>query len=334
MRRTFTLGFLLLAHWLSPAHAQHAGAFSRMGFGARGIAMGNAVTADATGYASPYYNPALAPFLVRQSVDVSAALMSLDRQLQFVQLSAPLRPRAGIAGGLVHAGVDSFDGRNASGYHTGTFAVHEYAFFIAFGVRLKRRTTVGVGFQLFRSDLFANVAAARSIGIDLGMSYRVTEQLRIGAVADDLLASYGWDTSKHRSAGGNTRDAFPRRIRLGASYQLPQLYLSAEYESRFVVKEVFHRTVQESGGTLREVISSEKLTLHETGFRAGIEYQLISALTVRGGAASAGQGAVRPSAGFMVMQPLGEVAIHAAYAFVLEPYALGTIHLITLRFFL
>lgn len=333
MRHTSILALILLL-CAAPAAAQHAGAFARMGFGARGMAMGNAVTADATGYASPYYNPALAPFLVRQSLDISAALMTMDRQLQFVQLSTPLRPRAGIAGGLVHAGVGDFDGRDRSGYHTGRFAINEYAFFVAFGVSVSRRLTVGAGLELFRSDLFSNVPAARSIGIDLGISYEVTDALRLGAVVDDLLASYTWDTSKHHSGGGKTTDRFPMRVRIGASYQLPRIFLSIEYESRFATMQTWRRGVDLSGGVHREVISSQDITLHEPRYRAGAEYRFMSAFAVRGGATSVARGAVRPSAGFMVEQPVGELVIQAEYAFVLEPYALGTIHLVTLRFYL
>jgi len=222
-------GFLLISLlWACPVAAQQAGAFARMGFGARGMAMGNAVTADVSGHASPYYNPALAPFLERQSLDVSAALMTMDRQLQFVQLSTPLRPSAGIAAGLVHAGVSDFDGRNSSGYHTGTFSTDEFAFFMAFGVRITQRITVGLGISLFRSTLFTGVTAARSIGIDLGMSFRVTERLHVGGVIDDLLARYTWDTSEHHSGGGSTEDRFPQRIRCGnrSSVLPPPLWCS------------------------------------------------------------------------------------------------------------
>ena len=333
MRRTsgiLIIGLLCAA----PVSAQHAGAFSRVGFGARGIAMGNAITADVSGYASPYYNPALAPFLAHQSLDVSAALMSLDRQLQYVQLSTPLRPLAGIAGGLIHAGVSDFDGRNSSGYHTGTFSTNEYAFFMAFGVRIGGRMTVGVGLSLFRSDLYPNVSAARSIGLDLGASFRVTERLQVGAVVDDLLAEYTWDTSQHHSDGGNTVDTFPRRIRVGASYSLSQVYFSVEYESRLTSRQVWRRDIDFSGGSLREVLATDELSLHESRFRAGAEYFFIPRMAIRGGATSLGEGAFRPSAGFMVEQPLGAISTRAEYVFVLEPYQSGTMHMITLRFLL
>ena len=52
---------LALAALLAPpAQAQSAGAFSRLGLGARAIVI--PATADLTGSASPYHNPALAPF--------------------------------------------------------------------------------------------------------------------------------------------------------------------------------------------------------------------------------------------------------------------------------
>ncbi len=335
MRAAFTISLasvlLLLA---TPAVAQHAGAFARMGFSARGMALGNAVIADGSGLASPYYNPALAPLLSRQRLEASVALMTLDRQFQSLQLATPLRPRAGIAGGMIHAGVSNFDGRDRSGYHTGTFAISEYAFFLAFGVHMSRSLTFGAGLQLFRSDYHAQVPVALSIGIDLGMTFQVTDHLRVGAVAEDLLANYSWDTSQAHSGGGNTSDPFPRRLRLGATYRLQQMHLSVEYESRLSQAEVWRRTVEFSGGSLREVIRSEELMLHEYRFRVGAEYRFESAFAVRSGVTTLANGAWRPSAGFMAEQPLGEIAVRAEYAFLLEPFALGTMHLVTMSILL
>ena len=320
--------------------AQAAGAFARMGFGARGVAMSNALVADGSGYASPYYNPALAPFIIRQSIDASAALMTLDRELQFLQFATPLRPRAGIAAGLIHAGVSDIDGRDGSGYHTGTFSTDEYALFIAFGVRLAPRVTAGFGLQFFRADLFDDLSPVNSIGLDLGLSVAPTEALRLGVVVDDLLARYSWDTSDLLgSSGRTTSDRFPTRLRVGASYALvgQKLLLTAEYESRFISSEVRTRDIRLIGDTPREVFESERLTLHDSRLRIGAEYQPMASFAVRGGVGRLGDsdlGGVRPSAGFMVEQALGSLLARAEYAFVLEPFALGTIHLITIRFFL
>jgi hypothetical protein len=339
MKKLLLIGILLM-FGIAEVHAQAAGAFARMGFDARGIAMSNALVADGSGFASPYYNPALAPFVARQSIDASAALMTLDRELQFLQFATPLRPRAGIAAGLIHAGVSAIDGRDGSGYHTGTFSTNEYALFIAFGVRMSERVTAGFGLQFFRADYFDNLSPVNSIGLDLGLSVAVTDALRLGVAADDLLARYSWDTSDLLgSSGRTTSDRFPTRLRLGASYALigRRLLLTAEYESRFTSSEVRTRDVRLIGDTPREVFESERLTLHDSRFRVGAEYQPVAAFAVRGGVGRLGDsdlGGIRPSAGFMVEQALGSLLARAEYAFVLEPYALGTMHLITLRFFL
>ncbi|MCH8961922.1 MAG: PorV/PorQ family protein [Bacteroidetes bacterium] len=331
---------ILLTLTAAEAQAQAAGAFSRMGFGARGVAMSNALVADASGHASPYYNPALAPFIPRQSLDASAALMTLDRELQFLQFATPLRPRAGIAVGLIHAAVSDIDGRDGSGYHTQNFSTDEYALFMAFGVRVSRRVTVGLGLQFFRADYFEGLDPVNSIGLDLGFNVEVTEAFRLGLAVDDVLARYSWDTSGLLgSSGRSTSDRFPTRLRLGGAYYLlgRQLLLTAEYESRFTSSEVRTREVRLIGDTPREVFESERLTLHESRLRFGAEYQPVAAFAVRGGLdrlAADDFGGVRPSAGFMVEQALGSLVARAEYAFVLEPYALGTMHLVTLRFFL
>lgn len=320
--------------------AQGAGAFARLGFGARGIAMGNALVADASGYTSPYYNPALAPFIVQQNLEASAALMTFDRQLQFLQLGTPLRPRAGIAAGLIHAGVSDIDGRDGSGYHTQNYSTSEFAFFLAFGLRMGERVTGGFGLQFFRADYFEGVKPVNSIGLDLGLTVKVTEALRLGFAADDLLARYSWDTSSLLgSEGRTTSDRFPARLRFGGTYQLLQsrLLLSAEYESRFTSSEVRTRDVRLVGNTPREVFESKRLLLHDNRFRVGAEYFPMEILAIRAGIDQLGAGdagEARPSAGFMIEQPLGKILARAEYAFSLDSFALGTMHLVTLTVYL
>ncbi len=321
----------------SSALAQSAGAFARMGFGARGLAMGNAVIADVSGYASPYYNPALAPFIISQNLELSAAAMTQDRQMQFVQLSTPLRPRAGLAVGLIHAGVRNIDGRDGSGYHTGTYSTDEYAFVLAFGVQMLRRASLGVGLQFFHTNLYDGVPAARSIGWDIGLSVRLTDDLSLGAVVDDLLARYSWDTSN--ISGGSTSDAFPMRLRWGAAYRLEGLNLlvSAEYESQIRTAELRRRSVELVGNAPREVFESGELRLHDSRINLGAELELPATLAVRGGISRLMDdrlAAFRPGAGFMVERGLGAVLARVEYTFLLEPYALGSMHIVSIRVFL
>lgn len=330
---------LLMGALAGPALAQSAGAFARMGFGARGIAMGNALVADAAGDVSPYYNPALAPFATGQSLEASAALLGLDRQLQFLQFATPLKPRAGIAVGLTHAGVSKIDGRDESGYHTEDYATDEFAFFLAFGTRIGERVSLGLGLQLFRADYFEDLTPVNSIGIDVGLTVRVTEALRVGFAADDLLARYSWDTSAIYGADGKTTsDRFPTRLRLGGAYTLfdGKARLVAEYESSVSPREARTRTVDVVGDQPREVVEATPYKLHDARLRVGGEYRYNDLLALRAGVDRLGDAfsAAVPSAGFMIEQPVGTLRMRAEYAFRMEPYALGAQHFLSLRLFL
>ena len=326
--------------WSLPnvAAAQTAGQVGRMGFGSRGIAVGNALAGDASGMASPFYNPALAPYIQSQGLSLSAALMTHDRQLQFVELRTPLKPLAGIAAGLVHTGVRNIDQRNSSGYHTGMTSTSEYAFFAAFGVRLGNMASIGVGLQLFQNDLHRDLSTSRTFGLDLGLGIRVLPSLHVGLVLDDLLAKYRWDAFGGNGGGGVT-DKFPTRLRTGVSWILldGRLQLLAEYESSFSTRNIRVPSVILAGNTPREIFETRKLTLHKSHVRVGAEFALVPQLMIRAGLGrleEISNGGPRPSAGFMIEQSLGLLRTQVEYTFLLEPYALGTMHLISLRFFL
>ncbi len=320
--------------------AQSAGAFTRMGFGARGIAMSNALAADAFSDGAPYYNPALSPFATGQSFEASAALMTLDRELQFLQFATELDPGAGLAAGLIHAGVSNIDGRDNSGYHTQDYSTDEFAFFLAFGTHLTRRLTAGMGLQLFHADFFESLEPINSIGIDVGLTYLVLDDLRLGLVVDDLLARYSWDTSDlYGSQGTTTSDRFPVRVRLGGAYRIfaGRGQITGEYESQIASSEYRIRSVELVGDRPQEVITHERSQIHESRFRLGGEYRLADVFTLRGGVDRIGADAlegITPTGGFMVEHPVGPLTARAEYAFMLEPYGVGAMHLITLRIFL
>lgn len=331
------LAALLLAGAADARAQAQTGLFARMGFGARGIALGNALAADGSGDASPYYNPALAPYAAGQTLEASTALMTFDRELQFLQFATPLRPRAGIAAGLVHAGVSNIDGRDDSGFHTEDLTTDEFAFFLAFGLKVGQRASVGLGLQLFRTDLYDALSAVNSVGIDAGLTVQATDALRLGLVVDDLLARYAYDTSGLFGDGGKTTtDHFPTRVRLGAGYTLLEgrLQVLAEVENRFTAAEARTRRIAVVGDVPREVTETEELTVHDARFRLGGEYRLSDVFAVRAGLDGVGADGLtgtKPTAGFMVEQPVGQLVLRAEYALALEPYTTDPMHLIALR---
>ena len=343
-RRYLAVGAMMVLIWTgltreSTVYAQAAGSFSRLGFGARGMAMSNALIADHSGMTSPYYNPALAPFTARQTLQASVAFMTFDRQLEFLQFASPLPPVGGIAAGLIHAGVSDIDGRTSSGFHTEDLSTDEYSVFLTFGLMLGEKASFGLGLQLFRADYFDDLEAVNSIGIDLGFSLKMSESLSLGFVLDDLLAKYSWDTSSLFSSGGKrTSDNFPTRIRLGTSYSFldGRARILGEYESRITTQEYRTTQFQDVNQETLEVALVDELQIQENRFRVGGEYQLAESFALRAGVDRIGDSFsdMRPSAGFLVAQPLGQLLIWFEYAFVLESYNTGTMNVLTFRLFL
>lgn len=324
-----------------PAHAQDAavGSFARNGFDARGIAMGNALAADGWGGVSPYYNPALAPFVGEQHLSASAAFMSMDREWQFLQFATPIQPSAGAALGLIHAGVNNIDGRDDSGFHTEDLSTDEFALFLAFGNQFANRFSAGAALKLYQATYLDVVDPVITIGIDLGAHLEVTEQIQVGAVVSDLLANYSWNTSGAFEEGRSTTDRFPVRVRLAGSYRFlnEKARLTAEYESRFTPLEERTRVPATSGGSPTETFETESLLVHSGRFRIGGAYRFMDVLTVRGGLSRIGEDdtvGLKPSAGFGVRQQLGNLDVNAGYAVVIEPYTRDSLHLVTLQIFL
>jgi len=334
------LALFLLGVGQPTAHGQGigAGAFSRIGFDAQGVAMGNALVAAPGTDVSPYYNPALLPVASAQRVAGSAAALAYDRQLQSLEFTTPLGPTAGVGLGLIHAGVSNIDGRNSDGRHTETLSTDEFALSLAFGNRFAERLSVGVGFTLYQSDVVPDTSPVRGFGIDIGVSYRVSSQLRLAGSVKDLLAKYEWDTS---SVDGQSRtDRFPVRVLVGGSYTLldDRLRLLGEVESRFVGRDrrLPGRVIPTSGGPRQEA-RTETSVLHAMRGRLGASYRPVDVLSLRGGVDRIGLGGssgLRPSVGFGVRQEVGELDVRLGYAFVLEPYVRTAMHLGTIEVFL
>ena len=313
-----------------------AGAFARLGFGARGMAMGNALTASTGANTSPYYNPALAPTADGQRLAASAAILSFDRELQFLEFTTPIGPSAGIAIGLIHGGVSDIDGRDVNGIRTQTLSTDEFGVFLAFGNRFADRLSVGATLKIYQSSLDDVIDEARSFGLDLGTRVTVTEALHVGASVSDLLAKYEWG----QSGGGRTNtDYFPTRVRAGVEYTLldDRLQLVGEYESRFTRRDERQRVVVPTTRGPQTQFRTETLLLHDARTRLGASYQLHEILNVRAGLDRIGvdgTDGLRPTAGFGLDESVGNLDVTVGYALALEPYVRNTIHLFSLGIFL
>ncbi len=336
MLRTAALaGLALLA---LPVQAQGPAAFSRLGMGARAIA-GAGQTADLSGEASPFVNAALAPFQAGQAVELSAGALSFDRRWSAVQVGAPLRPRAGVAAGVVSGGVSNIDGRDASGTPTGTLRTDEVAFFVAFGIRVTDRLAGGVGFRLYRSDVGLGVTPPTALGVQLGLAARITPRLSAALVADDLFARYEWNASA--AGAGAAVDPFPRRVTLGGAYSLGQRpsgrtrgQVSADLELSTLSQE----TTRPNGTVLTgPILSADETdltaTLATVRGRVGAEVWIAEPFALRAGVDRLGGdlSGARPAIGIAVRQRFSELDARLDYTAALEPYGTGILHMATVR---
>jgi hypothetical protein len=284
------------------------GAFSRMGFGARGIGMGNAMSSVTDGNLVSYYNPALTVFQEGNSFQTSYSILSLDRSLNFLNFtrkfdfysskdSTKPRSTAGLSIGLINSGVSKIDGRDNDGIQTGDLLTSENQFFLGLANKFSNKVAVGIAFKLYYYKLYQKITAT-AFGLDIGGIYKINEHFNLSLMISDLNSKYKWDSSPIYGTDGTTSEnKFPLMKKIGLCYSDKEsgILISAEFESS-------------NGGT--NII------------RAGAEYNIIEKLYFRAGFdqfnLSNSDWPVKPSAGFSYFKQFGSIIAGVDYAFMIE----------------
>jgi len=314
------------------------GAFSRMGFGPRGISMGNALTATTEAGSYSYYNPAHAA-AQRESIqlDFSSAALSFDRQLHMVGSHFQLPPSAGISISLINARTGDIDGRTSSGYHTETLSTSEYQLISNFGIRLSDSFSAGVGIKYSLANYHTEVPRSSAIGVDIGILKRLGSHWVIGASVHDLFATNRFDTADlyGSTTSSETRQDFPTRIKFGLSTELFEpLLISAEYEVQVQNSEVLRQSTNlVDGRPVTRTVTDEVTTNTQIG-RIGARYLIHERITVRSGLQLLDINhdmLLRPSAGFSLHLPFDRFTPSIDYAFAREPGGISNMHLFSIR---
>lgn len=301
----------------------YAGAFSRMGFGARGISMSNAMVSDIFGDINGIYNPSLASFQENGIVNLGYTFLSLDRKLNFVGFTRKFKlPKqqdggAGITLAWINAGVNDIDGRDNDTKQIGMFSTFENEFYLGTSFLLSEKFSAGIGFKLYYAKLFSDITAT-SFAIDLGAVYKANDKLAIGLAIRDLGAKYEWQTSSlYGSLGNTTKDKFPRIADLGATYLLPKnLGLVT-----LALQQYFN---PESEPDTNGVVPDHK---NNSVIRFGVEINVISQVKFRAGldridfSADDFTGNMKPSFGIGLNKNISKtINLGLDYSFQIEPY--------------
>jgi hypothetical protein len=284
-----------------------AGSAMRMGFGARGMTMGNSLGAMTNDDGLSYYNPAVVPFQTERTAYLSTGFLPLDRNLNFLSYTQRLKPAGGFSLAIINAGVSKLEGRNSDGLQTETYSTSENEFLFSFGTKIRPDFAIGVSAKILYYSLFEGVKST-TVGFDLGILYTWNEELAFGLVVGDINSKYKWDTSLLYGRDGNTTiEHFPLRRRLAVCYS------PTFFRSRL-------------SGEL-EWIGSTWLS------RGGVEIPLHDNLTLRGGIdqmAFNGSINAKPSLGFSLRAPVASWNPVLTYGYIIEPYSSGGIHMLSL----
>ncbi len=283
------------------------GAAFRMGTSARGIALGNAMVAVRHGMLGGSENPAVVPDQSTLGGSVGFSLLSLDRRLNLLTFGQPLKPNAGISFQVINAGVANIDERNRDGVKTGSTSTSENAFILSFGLRPDDRLSIGVSTKVYYHVLYEDMKST-SVGFNAGLLYRIADDLTLGAAILDLNSRYRWDSkSLWGRSGTSVTERFPTRRIVGVSYLEPSTGILA--------------------ATQIEWIAGTAIA------KAGFEYPVHELVALRAGidqVSFSNDFTPRPSFGFQLRQPLLTWTPSLEYAFVLEPYGVGAIHVVGL----
>lgn len=302
------------------------GAFSRIGFGARGIGMGNAMSSLTEGELVSYYNPAITPFQENNSFQAGYSFLTLDRALNFFNFTRKFdfystkdtiaetrKPRttAGLSIGIINSGVSNIDGRDNNGLPTGELSTSENQFFIGLAATVSQKLSLGISVKFYYYKLYEEITS-NSLGFDVGALYRINENFNVSLAIADINSKYKWDTSPiYEQEGIISEDKFPNLRKLGVSYRNKGIGIlgSVEFEN-----------------------SSAETNI----LRAGVEYNIYDQFFIRGGVdqfnISNTDWPVKPSLGFSFFQPFGNLVVGVDYAFQIEQYSSADRHILSVSF--
>jgi hypothetical protein len=228
------IGLLSASTVLAGTNGGTAGAFARMGAGARAQAMGNAFTGLADGPAAVQFNPAALPFQTRMEFTAATSVLALDRRLDYVGFSAPLHPKAGpekrvVNAGVglawLHGGVSDIDSRDFDGNPLDRIDMSSNLFMLGFGVQFHERFAAGVTAKV-AYETFGDIGndgravGGNGFGADFGVFGRPLDRLTVGAQVKDIGTKTTWSTTNYWSQGANKADSWPVQYRAGAAYKV------------------------------------------------------------------------------------------------------------------
>ncbi len=234
MKKLFLILIAIPLLTFADGNGGYAGAFLRIGLGARNMALGNTgVAGQGDGYAF-FYNPAITGFAKGKRISLSYSFMSLDRRFNYIGFTMEAPPVAGFSIGWINSGVGDLPSISGIGEFGENIDHSINAAFFNFARQFGEQLSFGLSIKYvwesirFGSDEYF----AGGWGWDLGAEYRINPSLTLALVARDLGTKLKANTDKLFERGGTTIGRFPQLYLVGFQYHaLPWLTLMYDLET-------------------------------------------------------------------------------------------------------
>jgi hypothetical protein len=187
-----------------------AGAFMRMGIGARAGSLGDAYVAAANGPEAVYWNPAALAISPSWQIAVTQRRYSFDRNFTFAGATIPLSARQALGFGWTGFRAGNIEARQGNTTAPDAyFSDDENALALAWGYHVNSWLDAGAGVKFAHQSLFNENASGYAAS--LGFLFKPTATLSFAAQWQDFLSSYRWSTGR--------QERLPHTLMLGMALQ-------------------------------------------------------------------------------------------------------------------
>lgn len=208
------VGILLLVPLIATAQdgkGGQAGAFLRVGVGARALGMGNAFTATANDASAIYWNPAGLGSVESIEFIGAYSILSLQRGHNFLAACFPTNSLGTVGISWINFGIGGIEERTGPALSdvTGTFSNAENAFLLSWAGGVSRNLYFGVTAKYLSHSLQSY--ASTGFGFDAGILFKPSDFICFGVMAQDISSNVTWNTES------GIKEKFPMVNRIGVA---------------------------------------------------------------------------------------------------------------------
>ena len=258
----------------------YAGAYLRMGLGARSISMGNTGIAAPVNAFSAFYNPAAVGTIKDRLVGLSYSFLSLDRRYEYIGFSMQVPPAAGFSLGWIESGVGDIVSANSIGVPGDKINHSANAVYFAFGRQFNSRLSVGIAikilFEFINDGTDEFDYSSNGVGFDFGVMYQLLDDLTIAYQLRDINSKLKANTDKIFERGGTTIDRFPVIHKIGGFYNTPLAWLNATYEFEWNNKQAYKHHIGFEAIYGKNLAVRTGLNDGSATFGAGMDFRLLN----------------------------------------------------------